>query len=111
MTHDTNTPEIVEIVANHETRLHQLEHQVGLLEGRMPVGKWGRVVWWLYSLFLLLVPIIGGAVALFVNEEWGRIVVAAAFGVLVGRTSLEFLHRVASGPVFHRSILLDDHRA
>ena len=110
MTNDPNTSGIEEIMANHEIRLSQLEHQVSLLEGRMPLGKWRRVVWWIHSLWVLLVPIVGAIVALLVNEPWGRWVVAVALGVVIGRAGMEFLNRVASGPRPHRSILMEDHR-
>ena len=110
MSAESDPPGIVEIMTNHENRLNQLEHRVSLLEGRMPMQKWRRVLWWIHSLVLLLVPIVGAVVAYFVDAPWGRIVVTGALGFLIGRTSMEFFQRVTSGPRLHSSILVDDHR-
>ena len=76
----TSHPEplgLTEIIANHENRLNQLEHDVSLLEERMPMEQWRQMFWWIRALWLFLLPTVGAVVTLFfIDEPWARYVIA-----------------------------------
>ena len=103
-------PDQASLAANWEYRISLLEHDVSVLQGKVPKGMIRRVFWLLFSGFLIATPIIGGYTAIFGEEPWKTTVVAGAFGIIVGKTVVEFFTRISQGPKPHRSILLQDHR-
>lgn len=107
---EDNLPNFPSLLVNHEDRLNLLEHQVGLLQKRMPKSKPRRVFLLLISMFLIAVPIVGAAASTFIEDRWKAMVVVAAFGILIGRTISEFYMRILQGPRPHQSLLLKDHR-
>ena len=62
---EDNLPNFPSLLVNHEDRLNLLEHQVGLLQKRMPKSKPRRVFLLLISMFLIAVPIVGAAASTF----------------------------------------------
>ena len=70
------------LLMSHENRLNQIEHEVGILEGRMPKSKLRRLVGWPYSLLYLLAPIVGAWAAIFGQEPRKEGVVICAFFIL-----------------------------
>ena len=105
-----NFPGLGALLINHENRLNQIEHEVGILQGRMPKSKARRVFWWACSMFWLAVPIAGGLASLRGEDPWKQPVVFAAFGVLIGKAASSLVTTVARGPRPHKSLLVDDHR-
>ena len=101
---------IATLLVNHEDRLNQIEHQVGKLQGRMPMSKIRRLIWWPYTATFLMAPVIGGWVALFGQEPWKDEVVIAAFLILSGKTFSDFIGRSIQGSRPHRSLIMKDHR-
>ena len=101
---------LAELLINHENRLNLIEHEMGMLEGRMPKSRLRRLVWWPYTAVLLLTPVVGAWVALFGQEPWKVIVLVIAFFILSGKAYSDFVGRVIQGPRAHRSILMEDHR-
>ena len=99
-----------ELIVNQEARLIQLEHDVSILQKRMPKSKMRRVFWWLSSTLWLLIPIVGGIVSFFGEEPWKGIIVIGAFGVVVGKTVSDFARMASQGPRPHRSLLVEDYR-
>ena len=103
-------PDEANLVANWQYRISLLEHQVGILQGRAPKSKIRRTFWLLLNSFLIITPIIGGIVAIFGEDPWKTPVVAAMFGIVVGKTLVDFFLKIGQGPRPHRSILMKDHR-
>ena len=103
-------PDQPNLFANWEHRISLLEHEVGLLQGRVPKSKVRRVFWLLFNGFYMATPIIGGYAALYGEDPWKTTIVAGAFGIIVGRTLVEFSTKIGQGPRPHRSILMKDHR-
>ena len=101
-------PTLRELVANHENRLTHLEHEVGLLQKRMPKGKLRRAFWWVLSTFWLVVPIAGGIAALFGEDPLRTTVVAIVFGLIIGKSTSEFFMTIARRPRLHRSLMEGD---
>ena len=102
--------QLSELMVNHEDRLNQLEHQVGILQNRMPKSKTRRVFWLVSSTLWLVAPIIGGLVAFFGEDPWKGPIVTGAFGILIGRAISNFAITISQSPLPHRSLLVDDHR-
>lgn len=107
---DTQKEALANLLVNHENRLNQIEHEVGILEGRMPKSKLRRLVWWPYTAVFLLAPVVGAWATLFGQEPWKDGVIIFAFLILSGRAYSEFLGRIAKGPRPHRSMIRENHR-
>ena len=103
-------PDQASLAANWEYRISLLEHDVSVLQGKVPNGKIRRAFWLLFNGFLIATPIVGGYAAIYGEDPWKTTVVAGAFAIIVGRTLTEFFSRIGQGPRPHRSILLKDHR-
>ena len=107
---EDNLPDHANVSANHEHRILLLEHDVAVLQGRVPKSKTRRVFWFLIHFLVVAVPIVGGTAALFGKDPWRDPIVFGAFGVLVGRSLTDLFLRVAQGTYPHRSLLLNDYR-
>ena len=103
-------PDEANLVANWEYRISLLEHEVGILQGRVPKSKIRRSFWLFINSSLIIAPIIGGIIAIFGEDPRKTPVVAAAFGIVVGKTLVDFFSKIGQGPRPHRSILMKDHR-
>ena len=103
-------PDPSSLMANWETRIRLLEHEVGVLQGRVPKSKIRRMFWFFFNGSLVIIPLLGGAVAIYAEDPWKTPAVAAAFGILVGKTLTDFFSKISQGPRPHRSILMKDHR-
>lgn len=103
-------PELGTLLTNHENRLNQVEYELGILQGRMPKSKVRQGFWWLYSIFWVAVPIIGGLATLIGEDPWKESIAFGAFGILIGKTVSGFVMTAAQGPRPHRSLLIDDYR-
>ena len=98
------------LMANWETRISLLEHDVSVLQGKVPKSKIRRAFWLFFNGFLIATPIVGGCAAIYGEDPWKTTVVAGAFGIIVGKTLVDFFSKIAQGPRLHLSILLKDHR-
>ena len=98
------------LMANWETRISLLEHDVSVLQGKVPKSKIRRAFWLFFNGFLIATPIVGGYAAIYGEDPWKTTVVAGAFGIIVGKTLVDFFSKIAQGPRPHLSILLKDHR-
>ena len=103
-------PNLQSLLVNHEKRLNLIEYDVGKLQDRMPMNKFGQAVWWIVSLWMLAVPIIGGYAVLFMEDPWKTMIAAGAFGLFAGRNVIGFVKSASHGPRPHRSVLVEDHR-
>ena len=103
-------PDPSSLMANWETRIRLLEHEVGVLQGRVPKSKIRRMFWFFYYGFLTVTPIIGGAAAIFGEDPWKTPVVVAIFLFVASKTLSDFFSKISQGPRPHRSILMKDHR-
>ena len=103
-------PDQASLAANWEYRISMLEHDVSVLQGRVPKSKIRRAFGLLFNGSLVATPIVGGLAAIYGEDPWKTTVVAGAFGIIVGKTLVEFFNRISQGPRPHRSILLKDHR-
>ena len=101
---------IATLLVNYENRLNELEHEVGVLQGRMPKSWKRRVLWFLNSGILIMVPIIGGAATIFGESPWKELIATAAFVFLVSRITAEFHKKVIQGPRVHQRIISKDYR-
>ena len=103
-------PDQASLMANWETRINLLEHEVALLQGRVPKSKIRRTCWFFLNGFLIVTPIIGGAAAILVEDPWKTPVVVAIFLFVASKTLSDFFSKISRGPRPHRSILMKDHR-
>ena len=103
-------PNQATLMANWETRIGLLEHDIAVLQGRVPKSKIRRTFWLLINGILIAIPIVGGYFAIYGEDPWKTTVVAGAFAALVGKTLTEFFSRIGQGPRPRQSILLKDHR-
>ena len=103
-------PDQASLIANWEDRIRILEHDVAVLQDRMPKSKKRRVFWFLKTGFLIALPIIGGVTAFFVEEPWKTPVLIIIFLLLTGKSIQDFGAKIDLGPRLHRSILFKDHR-
>ena len=103
-------PDQGNLATNWEYRISLLEHDVSVLQSKVPKGKIRRAFWLLFNSFLIATPVIGGYTAIFGEDPWKTTVVSGAFGIIVGKTLVEFFTRISQGPAPHWSILLKDHR-
>ena len=103
-------PDQASLMANWEDRISLLEHNVAVLQGRMPKNKVRRAFWFLYNGFLTVTPIIGGATAIFVEDPWKTPVILIVFLLMTNKSIRDFLGRIDQGPRPHRSIIMKDHR-
>ena len=53
------------LAANWEYRISLLEHDVSVLQGKVPKGKIRRAFWLLFNGFLIATPIVGGYAAIY----------------------------------------------
>ena len=104
------TPDPLTLLVNHENRLNLIEYEIGILQNRMPMNPWRRVIWWMVSLLTLAVPIIGGYAVFFVDDPWKTVIAAGAFGSLAGGAVTRFVTLASKGSRPHRSVLVEDHR-
>ena len=103
-------PDPASLMANWENRISLLEHEVGMLQGRVPKSKMRRMFWFFYYGFLTATPIIGGAAAIFGEDPWKTPVVVAIFLLVANKSLTDFFSKIGQGPRSHRSIVLEDHR-
>lgn len=103
-------PDQGSLATNWEYRISMLDHDVSVLRGTVPKGKIRRVFWLLFNGSLVATPIVGGYAAIYGEDPWKTTVVAGAFGIIVGKTLVEFFTKISQGPRPHRSILLKDQR-
>ena len=108
---EEDIPRHITVLINHEDRLLQLEHEVGLLEKRMPKNRIGRVVWWIDALWIVGVVIMGGASVFLVERPLlGGLLAGCAFGGLLTKTATNIIKTASLGPRQHKSLLVDDWR-
>ena len=103
-------PDQASLAANWEYRISLLEHDVSVLQGKVPKGKIRGAFWLLFKGFLVATPIVGGYAAIYGEDPWKTTVVAGAFAIIVGKNLVDFFSRIGEGPRPHQSILLKDHR-
>ena len=103
-------PDEAHLAANWEYRISLLEHDVAVLQGRVPKSNIRRTFWLLFNGWLIATPIVGGTAAIYGEDPWKTPIVAAAFGIVVGKILVDFFSKIHQGPRPHRSILLKDHR-
>ena len=103
-------PDQASLMANWETRISLLEHEVAVLQGRVPKSKIRRMFWFVYYGFLTATPIIGGAAAILGEDPWKTPVIVAIFLFVASKTLSDFFSKMGQGPRPHRSILMKDHR-
>ena len=58
-------PDEANLVANWEYRISLLEHDVSVLQGRVPKSKIRRTFWLLSTGLLIATPIVGGTAAIY----------------------------------------------
>ena len=64
------------LMANWETRISLLEHDVSVLQGKVPKSKIRRAFWLFFNGFLIATPIVGGCAAIYGEDPWKTTVVA-----------------------------------
>ena len=69
-------PDQGSLTANWEYRISLLEHDVSVLQGRVPKSLIRRVFWLLFNGFQIATPIVGGYAAIFGEDPWKTTVVA-----------------------------------
>ena len=105
-----NEVDIPTLIANHEERLLHAEHAIGVLESRMPKGKWRRTLWYVNVTIAFVAPIVGVYGTLFVGDPLGRLLAVTTFGMLIGASTVNYGALLAKGPKPHRSLVIPDWR-
>ena len=99
------------LLLNHENRILQLEHQVAVLEGRIPKNVRRRIAWWIVSLFPVIILYIGllGAF-LGPGHILGWALLILGFSLATSNIIIDVVFRHAAGPREHQSLIVKDHR-
>ena len=92
----TETAAMKANLANHEDRLIHIENQINDLQDRMPIGKTRRVLWLVFFILELAIPIAAGAWVIY-GDDPRHPLIFLAFGMFVGRTVTRFVKTVSHG--------------